>query len=173
MGAVIRVEHAQDVAEVDAVIRAAFGDHGGQVAEFADRIRASSNAEPRYSLLAEDDTGVVGHAMLSWVGVEGGSRERVLVLTPVSVRPDRQRRGIGSALVRALIDLAEDDGEPAILVEGIPAYYPRFGFERASALGFVAPSPTIPDEAFMVKRLRSYTPDIAGRIVYPPAYDVL
>ena len=59
------------------------------------------------------------------------------------------------------------------MVEGIPGYYPRFGFERASALGFVAPSPKIPDEAFMVKRLPGYTPDLAGRIVYPPSFDAL
>jgi putative acetyltransferase len=59
------------------------------------------------------------------------------------------------------------------MVEGIPGYYPRFGFERASALGFVSPDPTIPDDAFMVKRLPGYSPDLAGRIVYPPAFDAL
>jgi putative acetyltransferase len=59
------------------------------------------------------------------------------------------------------------------MVEGIAEYYPRFGFERASALGFVSPHPKIPDEAFMLKRLPGYRPDLAGRIVYPPAFDTL
>jgi putative acetyltransferase len=59
------------------------------------------------------------------------------------------------------------------MVEGIPAYYPRFGFERASALGFISPHPKIPGEAFMVKRLPGYSPDLAGRIVYPAAFDAL
>jgi putative acetyltransferase len=59
------------------------------------------------------------------------------------------------------------------MVEGIAEYYPRFGFERASELGFVSPHPKIPDEAFMVKRLPGYSPDLAGRIVYPPAFDAL
>jgi predicted N-acetyltransferase YhbS len=68
---------------------------------------------------------------------------------------------------------AEQAGEPAVIVEGIRAYYPRFGFERASALGFVAPHPRIPDYAFMVKRLAGYTASLAGRIVYPAAFDVL
>ena len=169
----IRVERPEDVAEVDEVIRAAFRGHGNEVVAFADRIRASAEAVPRYSLLAEDETGVVGHVMLSWVGIEGAARDRMLVLTPMSVRPDRQRRGIGSALVRAVLELAEGDGVPAVLVEGIPAYYPRFGFERASALGFVAPSPTIPDDAFMVRRFAAWSPDLAGRVVYPAAYDAL
>jgi predicted N-acetyltransferase YhbS len=59
------------------------------------------------------------------------------------------------------------------MVEGIAAYYPRFGFERATALGFISPHPKIPDEAFMVKRLSGYSPDLAGRIVYPPSFAVL
>jgi putative acetyltransferase len=90
----------------------------------------------------------------------------------MSVRPDRQRIGVGSRLIRDALGRAEEAGEPAVLVEGIPGYYPRFGFERASALGFVAPHP-MPDEAFMVKRLPGYTPDLAGRIVYPPAFDAV
>ena len=44
------------------------------------------------------------------------------------------------------------------MVEGIPAYYPRFGFEQASALGFISPHPKIPDDAFMVKRLAGTAP---------------
>jgi putative acetyltransferase len=91
----------------------------------------------------------------------------------MSVRPDRQRVGVGTRLIWDALGRAEHAGEPAVVVEGIPAYYPRFGFERASALGFTPPDPTIPDEAFMVKRLPGYSRDLAGRIVYPAAFDVL
>jgi putative acetyltransferase len=91
----------------------------------------------------------------------------------MSVRPDRQRIGVGTRLIRDVLGCAEHAGEPAVMVEGIPAYYPRFGFEQASALGFIPAHPNIPDDAFMVKRLPGYTPDLAGRIVYPPAFDVL
>ncbi|HZE29069.1 MAG TPA: hypothetical protein VE055_03150, partial [Gaiellaceae bacterium] len=57
------------------------------------------------------------------------------------------------------------------VLEGVPEYYPRFGFERASALGFEPPREGVPDEAFMVRRLPGYEPALAGRIVYPPAFD--
>ena len=60
-----------------------------------------------------------------------------------------------------------------MLVEGIPAYYPRFGFERASPLGFVAPHASIPDAAFMVKRLPGFAGELAGNVVYPEAFDHL
>jgi putative acetyltransferase len=169
----IRTEAAGDCAAVDAVVRAAFVRHPDDVARFAEAIKASEHAVPELSLVAEDESGVIGHVMLSYVPIEGGARPRLLVLTPLSVRPDRQGRGVGAALTRAVLERAEALGEPAVLLEGIPAYYPRFGFERASALGFVAPSPSIPDEAFMVKRLSAWEPGVAGRVVYPPAYDHL
>lgn len=170
---VIRPEREADHDAIAEVVRAAFAGHPEEVAVFVERIRASEQYVPELALVAEDDSGVIAHVMLSWVGVEGGSRPRILCLTPMSVRPDRQRMGVGSMLIRDVLGRAEAAGEPAVFLEGIPDYYPRFGFERASALGFIAPSPKIPDPAFMVKRLRGYTPDLAGRIVYPPFYDVL
>lgn len=172
-GEVIRPETAADRSGIADVVRAAFVDHPDEVARFVEAIRASEQYIPEFALVAEDISGVIAHVMLSWVGVEGGSRPRILCLTPMSVRPDRQRMGVGSRLIWEVLGRAERAGEPAVFLEGIPDYYPRFGFERASALGFVSPNPKIPDPAFMVKRLRGYTPDVAGRIVYPAFYEVL
>jgi putative acetyltransferase len=172
-GFVIRAERDADYPAIAEVVRAAFVGHPDEVASFVERIRASEQFVPELALVAEDSSGVIAHVMLSWVGLEGGSRRRILNLTPMSVRPDRQRIGVGSTLIRNALGRAEDAGEPAVMVEGIPAYYPRFGFERASALGFTSPHPKIPDEAFMVKRLAGYSSDLAGRIAYPAAFDEL
>jgi putative acetyltransferase len=170
---VIRPEREEDHPAIAEVVRAAFVGHPDEVAAFVERIRASDQFIPELALVAEDSTGVIAHVMLSWVRVEGGSRPRILNLTPMSVRPDRQRIGVGSRLIREALRRAEDAGEPAVMVEGIPAYYPRFGFERATVLGFGSPHPKIPDEAFMLKRLAGYSADLAGRIVYPPSFDEL
>jgi putative acetyltransferase len=170
---VIRPERDADHEQIAEVVRAAFVRQPDEVPVFVERIRASEEFVPELALVAEDSSGVIAHVMLSWVGVVGGCRPRILNLTPMSVRPDRQRIGVGTLLIRNALDRVEAAGEPAVIVEGIPAYYPRFGFERASALGFIAPHPKIPDEAFLVKRLPEYTPDLAGRIVYPAAFDVL
>jgi len=172
-GVVIRPERDADHPVIADVVRAAFVKHPDEVASFVERIRASEQFIPELALVAEDSSGVIAHVMLSWVGVEGGSRPRILNLTPMSVRPDRQRIGVGGRLIRDALSRAEEAGEPAVMVEGISEYYPRFGFERASPLGFIAPSPKIPDEAFMVKRLPGYASDLAGRIVYPASFDVL
>ena len=172
-GVVIRPERDADHPAIAEVVRAAFVGHPDEVAAFVERIRASEQFIPELALVAEDSSGVIAHVMLSWVGVEGGSRTRILNLTPMSVRPDRQRIGVGTRLIRDALGRAEAIGEPAVMVEGIAAYYPRFGFERASELGFISPHPKIPDEAFMVKRLPGYSPDFAGRIVYPAAFEAL
>ena len=172
-GVVIRPERHADHPVIAEVVGAAFVGHPDEVAAFVERIRASEQFIPELALVAEDSSGVIAHVMLSWVGVEGGSRARILNLTPMSVRPDRQRIGVGARLIRDALGRAEEAGEPAVMVEGIPAYYPRFGFEQASALGFISPHPKIPDDAFMVKRVPGYSPDLAGRIVYPAAFDAL
>ena len=172
-GVGIRPEREADHRAIAAVVRAAFVRHPDEVAEFVGRIRASEHYIPELALVAEDSSGVIAHVMLSWVGVEGGSRPRILNLTPMSVRPDRQRIGVGTRLIRDALGRAEAAGEPAVVVVGHPPYYPRFGFERASALGFIPPDPEMLDDAFMVKRLPGYSPDLAGRIVYPAAFDVL
>ena len=140
-GVVIRPECDTDHPAIAQVVRAAFVEHPDEVASFVERLRASEQFIPELALVAEDSSGVIAHAMLSWVDVEGGSRTKILNLTPMSVRPDRQRIGVGAQLIRDALGRAEEAGEPAVMVEGIPAYYPRFGFERASALGFISPHP--------------------------------
>jgi putative acetyltransferase len=170
---IVRTQQADDSVAVDDVLRSAFGDEGDIVVRLAQQIRASQEAIPDMALVAEDASGIVGHAMLSWVRLEGGPRPRLLILTPMAVRPDRQRGGVGTAIVERLLGLAEAGGEPLVLVEGVPAYYPRFGFERATPLAIERPYEEIPDDAWMVRRLRAYDASIRGRVVYPAAFDFL
>src|SRR5438105_15622352 len=143
-GVVIRPERDADHPVIAEVVRAAFVGHPDEVASFVERIRASEQFIPELALVAEDSSGVIAHVL-----------------------------GVGAWLIWEALGRAEEAGEPAVMVEGIPAYYPRFGFEPASALGFISPHPKIPDDAFMVKRLPGYSPDLAGRIVYPAAFDAL
>ena len=169
----VRPERPDDRVAVAAVVQAAFGAHGPAVVAFVDALRRSQGYVPELALVAVDDSGVVGYVMLTWVPLEGSARDRILNLTPLAVRPDRQRTGVGTRLVTSALALADEAGEPAVVVEGVPGYYPRFGFERASALGVRPPHDGIPDAAFMVKRLAAWDSAVAGRVVYTPAFEVL
>ena len=163
----IRPERAGDWAEIVGVIDAAFGDR--ETSAFAGRIRASSGYVPHLSFVMEEKGEIIAHTMLSRVRVEGPDVD-VLILTPMSVRPDRQRQGVGRALVEAVLAAADELGEPLVLVEGIPSYYPKLGFRSATELGLERPDPTIPEAAWMVRTLSAYDPARRGRVVYPAAY---
>jgi putative acetyltransferase len=165
----IRAETRDDWEAIAAVTEAAFGKP--REARMVDAIRASDAFAPELSLVAEEDGDIVGHVLLSYVELEDSER-RLLELGPMSVAPDRQRSGIGTALVREALRRADARGEPLVLVLGHPEYYPRFGFRRASELGITPPAPRIPDEAFMAQPLRAYDPSLRGRVVFPPAYGI-
>ena len=160
----IRRERHEDEVEISRVIEAAFGDRS--VATFAEQIRASPGYVPELAFVTEEEGEIVAHTMLSKVLVAGPDIE-VLTLTPMSVRPDRQRQGIGRALVEAILDAADARGEPLVLCEGVPSYYPQFGFRSATELGLERPDPRIADEAWMVRPLSAYDPALRGRVVYP------
>jgi putative acetyltransferase len=94
----------------------------------------------------------------------------LLELGPISVVPEHQGVGVGSALIREALSRADEHGEPLVLVLGHPGYYPRFGFRPASELGISPPHPKIPDEVFMAIPLANYDPTLRGRVVFPPAF---
>jgi len=120
---------------------------------------------PVISLVYEQDGAVVGHVMLSRMEM---GEQRPLQLSPLSVAPAHQGRGIGSALAREALRLADEAGEPIVLVLGHSAYYPRFGFEPAAPLGLEAPRDFGP--SWMVARLRAYDPSVRGKVTFPDAF---
>jgi putative acetyltransferase len=160
----IRRERRKDEAEISRVIDAAFGDRDTSM--FAEQIRASPGYVPELAFVTEEEGEIVAHTMLSRVRLAGPEVD-VLILTPMSVRPDRQRQGVGGRLVEAALDAADELGEPFVLVEGVPSYYPQFGFVLATALGLERPDPRIPEAAWMVRPLHAYDPALRGRVVYP------
>ncbi len=165
----IRNEAPDDRAEVLAVIGAAFGTEPEVVALW-DELREIAGTQ---SLVAVDGAGdeVVGHVGLTPAWVDAPDRTvEVLVLSPLSVRPDRQGVGIGAALVSAAHARADELGSPALFLEGDPAYYSRHGFRPARGLGFTAPSVRIPGAAFQVMLLGAYEPSVAGALVYPDVF---
>jgi putative acetyltransferase len=168
----IRPEVPADHAAIRDVVLAAFDTHL-VVADLVELIRASPQYVPELSLVALLDREVVGHVMLSHADVEDGDgvRREVLTLSPLSVAPAHQGQGIGSALVPAGLAAADALGEPVVLLEGSPAYYPRFGFRDSRTLGLHI---TLPDwaapEAGMAYPLTAYDPSVRGRLVYPAAF---
>jgi putative acetyltransferase len=74
-------------------------------------------------------------------------------LAPMAVLPAHQRRGVGSSLVRAGLDVCRHRGVDAVVVLGHAAFYPRFGFQPASRFG-IRSEYDVPDDVFMAIELR-------------------
>jgi putative acetyltransferase len=145
----IRPERPADVEAIRAVNEAAFGR--ADEATLVGRLRA--RADVYLGLVAVDGDAVVGHIVFTPVTLHCYQAPyRVMALAPMAVLPAWQRRGVGSALVRAGLDACRTAGHDVVVVVGHPAFYPRFGFVRARPLGLLA-DPPCPDEAFMVAEL--------------------
>jgi putative acetyltransferase len=155
---VIRDARPEDGDAIVAVTAAAF--EGDEKA-----IRIVREVDPEVSLVCDEGGRVVGHVMLSRMRMD---EHRPLQLSPLSVAPERQGRGVGGALVRAALARADALGEPFVVLLGHPGYYPRFGFEPAAPLGILAPGDF--GDAWMLAKLSGWSPQIRGRVEFPPAF---
>jgi putative acetyltransferase len=163
----IRREQPQDVKAIREVNLLAFGQP--QEADVVDKLR--QNCPDLLSLVALVDDRVVGHILFSPATIQG--REGTLHgmgLAPMSVLPEYQRQGIGSELVRTGIAELKNGRCPFVIVLGHAEYYPRFGFERASAHG-ISSEWDVPDEAFMILVLdEPEMRGISGMARYQPEF---
>ncbi len=171
---VIGPEQPGDAAAVRDVVTRAFSRHG-VVADLVELIRASPQYAPELALVARLGPTVTGFVMLSHAEVVAADgRYDVLTLSPLAVAPEFERRGIGSALVRAGLAAADAAGAGLVTLEGNPAFYGRLGFTLAATSGVTIDLPDwAPKEAAQVYRLRAYSSAVHGRLVYPPAFDIL
>ncbi len=162
----IRDEIEGDWGAVYAINVAAF--ESSAEAGLVDSLR--EQAQPYVSLVAEEDGVVIGHIMFSPVSLSGHADLQVIGLAPMSVTPERQREGIGSALVRAGLERCKEMGFVAAVVLGHPDYYPRFGFQPSSRFG-IDSEYDVPEEVFMAMELQPGALDEkSGRASYHSAF---
>ncbi|MCY3811244.1 MAG: N-acetyltransferase [Gammaproteobacteria bacterium] len=160
----VRPEGRSDLDAIRTVNREAFGSEAE--ADLVDALRA--NGEAALSLVAENDSGVVGHILFSHLPIRTSARDVAAVaLAPMSVLPRWQRRGVGSALVRTGLDRCREAGLEAVVVLGHPTYYPRFGFSARLAEPLQAP---FSGPAFMALELVPGALSAGGVVHYPDAF---
>jgi putative acetyltransferase len=169
----IRPATPDDVAGIDAVIRAAFGaeavGEGDKVADLWVEVRAAGHVLSEIVAVVGAD--VIGHVGVSHCWLDA-RRELVDVamLSPLSTSPAHQSSGIGTALVAAAIEATRVLGRPALFLEGSPAFYGARGFARASAFGFEAYSRRTPEAAFQVVPFDTRADWMTGRVVCPDVW---
>lgn len=171
----IRRERPDDVDAVEHVHRSAFAGRPPGNAEPVEvallrALRADAGWVAALSLVAEDGDGCVcGHV----VATEGRVGDlRAVGVGPIGVVPARQGRGVGHALVHALLAAADALHYPLAALLGDPAFYRRFGFVAGDTLGITAPDPSW-GVHFQVRPLAAYRPGTAGVFRYAAPFDDL
>lgn len=165
---ITRPETAADLAQIREANLAAFPT--SHEADLVEALRADPQAWiPSLSWVTEaPDGSIAGFALLTRCHVDGSA---ALALGPCAVRPEHQRRGAGSAAIRAALDAAREQGENLVLVLGHADYYPRFGFTPASGHS-IRPPFDVEDKYMMALVLDPAVPVPSGTIRYPAAFGV-
>ncbi|WP_328723118.1 N-acetyltransferase [Streptomyces sp. NBC_00247] len=167
----IRRETPDDILAVTTVTALAFAKPETPVpveVTLLAQLRVCDGWLPELSLVAVSDRDeVVGHVVCTRGRV---GTAPALGLGPLSVHPDHQRRGVGLALVHAVLGAADALGEPLVALLGSPAYYGRFGFRAGSDHGITAPDPSW-GEYFQVRALTADSPALRGVFTYAEPFD--
>ena len=144
MNIIIRLEEEKDFHRVEEITRAAFsypdritrGQIGCPYEHWMVHELRKRDGIPQLSLVATIGDNVVGHIICSNAEIKTDNKIiPVLNFGPISVLPEYQRKGVGTALIMDMICRAKKLGFGAILFFGRPEYYPRFGFKEASVWG--------------------------------------
>ncbi len=135
----IRQETAGDEAAIAQVTAAAFAGKvyaDGEEAELPAKLRDAGALV--LSLVAVEGKTVIGHIAMSPARIGDA---KCLGLGPVSVRPNRQGRGIGSALVNHALAVAGVYGRGGGALTGDPAFYGRLGFVQDAGVTHLGTQP--------------------------------
>ncbi len=172
----VRREIPEDAAAIRAVHTAAFADAAAPdrtpvEAGLVDALRASDAWLPPLSLVcAGADGEILGHVVCTRGRLAG--EPVALGLGPLGVLPAGQRRGVGSALMHAVLGAADALDEPIVVLLGHTEYYPRFGFRPATDLGITPPVAEW-GAHFQARPLSAYRPGLRGPFAYAAPFDDL
>ncbi|MCI9176584.1 MAG: N-acetyltransferase [Lachnospiraceae bacterium] len=168
----IRRENPEDYETVYSVIKEAFAhaEHAdGNEPDLVNSLRVGSAFISELSLIAEIDGRIAGHILFTKAKVGDNT---VLALAPLSVLPEYQRQGVGTALIREGHRIARELGYRYSVVLGSAAYYPKEGYLPAATFG-ITPSFDVPLENFMAYKLDEEAPDIYGVMKYAGEFGIV
>lgn len=161
----IRKETPDDISAIRALTKDAFAPmpfSDGKEPDVIDALR--KHQQLTLSLVAVQDRDIVGQVSFSPVTIDG-THDHWFGLGPVSIRPDRQKQGIGSTLIRKGLALIKYDGAKGCVLVGDPGYYSRFGFSNKTGLNYANL------DGNYIQRVTFVEPSRDGTLLYSPAFE--
>ena len=161
----IRHSRPDDIAFIERLYPAAFPDE--DLLPLVRQLLADETGG--LSLVAVLNHVVAGHIFFSICGVEGTAAKAAL-LGPLAVAPERQRQGIGTALIREGLKQLKPTGVARIFVLGDPAYYRRSGFATETGVAPPYPLPEQYRDAWQSLSLDAGADPAGGKLVVPEVW---
>lgn len=160
-------ETPADVVAREALLDAAMGAE--RKTKSSEKIRRGRLPAEGLALVARDRKGHVIGTVRLWnieagISADGNALD-ALLLGPLAVDPAHEGKGIGSALMRAVVLEARKRGHGAVLLVGDAAYYERFGFFAEKARHLVMPGPFARDRFLALELKPGWLDGAAGMIV--------
>ena len=140
----------------------------GNEHNLVDALRSSKAFIPELSLVAEINGKIVGHIMFTKANIDNNV---VLALAPLSVLPEYQKKGVGTALIKEGHKIAKKLGYGYSIVLGSEKYYPKTGYLPANRFG-IKPSFDVPEENFMVYKINKDAFNIHGIVKYAKEFGI-
>ena len=136
----IRPEQEADFREVENLTREAFWNiyRPGCTEHFVlHQFRDRAEFVPDLDLVMEVDGRLAGHVMYvrSAIRTDEGAKVPIMTFGPISIAPQFQRRGLGSALVKESLDRAKALGAGAVAITGNLDFYGKCGFVPGKSRG--------------------------------------
>ena len=131
-------------------------EEGKLVRSLVEEIRSKRFYLPELELIMVDENDeVIGYVNFARFHLDGRYENELLLLSPVAVKTELQRRHISRELIEYGFERAKELGYQAVIVEGNPMNYRSRGFVTSADFGITAhesvglPAP----ECLMVKEL--------------------
>jgi len=109
------------------------------VSKLAINLLSERTTPQTISLVAETEGAVVGHVAFSPVTIDNNENLQGYILAPLGVKPDYQKRRIGSKLIESGMQQLLKMGVNILFVYGDPEYYSKFGFSADVADQYTPP----------------------------------
>lgn len=162
------------------LIQQVFTEHadekeGKTVRRLTEEIRSKRFYMPELEIIAVMEGEVVGYAGFSRFHLEGKFEDRLLILTPVAVQTQLQRRHISKQMIEYGFEKAKQMGFEAVIVEGNPKNYNPRGFVTAADHG-ILPGKTVhlpAIQCLMVKELKEGALETIKGVVEYTDYETL
>ena len=144
-------------------------DEGALIGDLVRDLLAETPKDDIRVFCAEDEAHTIGAAVFTRLTYPEDPHT-VFLLSPLAVAPERQRQGIGQALLSHALGSLRSEGIQIAITYGDPAYYGRVGFSPITEKQARAPLPLSFPHGWLGQPLtEEQMPDLQGPATCVPA----